>query len=190
MNTIKSVRTRLSRTENQYHHISGETKTARARKTKNAPTVQPPPAQGWIPASRPFIFRFGRFHEALHHPRLSLPAPATRFVAIMEVCRTVFRLYFTRLILPILFVAGMVAIPFVWLPEVAPPEKPPAAGEKAAGAAAEKTRRATPFQKTMTIGFALILVSVTAGGFMLYRITRSQTASWRRRFAPTKRRGR
>ena len=147
-----------------------------------------PPAQGWIPASRPFIFRFGRFHEALHQPHLSLPAPATRFVAMTEVCRTVFRLYFTRLILPILFVAGMVAIPFVWLPDVAPPEKPPAAGEKAAGAAAEKTRRATPFQKTMTIGFALILVSVTAGGFMLYRITRSQTASWRRRFAPTKRR--
>ena len=109
---------------------------------------------------------------------------------MMEVCRTVFRLYFTRLILPILFVAGMVAIPFVWLPDVAPPEKPPATGEKASGAAAENTRRATPFQKTMTIGFALILVSVTAGGFMLYRITRSQTASWRRRFAPPKRRGR
>ena len=44
-----------------------------------------------------------------------------------------FRLYFTRLILPILFVAGMVAIPFVWLPEVAPPEMPPANGDKAAG---------------------------------------------------------
>ena len=42
----------------------------------------------------------------------------------------------------------------------------------------------------MTIGFALILVSVTGGGFMLYRITRSQTASWRRRFAPKKRRSR
>ena len=27
-------------------------------------------------------------------------------------------------------------------------------------------------------------------GFMLYRITRSQTASWQRRFAPPKRRGR
>ncbi len=101
-----------------------------------------------------------------------------------------FRLYFTRLILPIVFVAGMVAIPFVWLPEVAPPEKPPAIGEKAAGSAQEKTRRATPFQRAMTIGFALILVSVTAGGYMLYRITRSQTASWRRRFAPAKRRGR
>ncbi len=102
-----------------------------------------------------------------------------------------FRLYFTRLILPILFVAGMVAIPFVWLPDVAPPpENPPAAGEKAAGSAQEKTRRATPFQRAMTIGFALILVSVTGGGFMLYRITRSQTASWRRRFAPPKRRER
>lgn len=102
-----------------------------------------------------------------------------------------FRLYFTRLILPILFVAGMVAIPFVWLPEVAPPpENPPATGEKMSGAEADKTRRATPFQQAMTIGFALILVSVTAGGFMLYRITRSQTASWRRRFAPPKRRGR
>ena len=101
-----------------------------------------------------------------------------------------FRLYFTRLILPILFVAGMVAIPFVWLPEVTPPEKPPAVGEKAGGSAQEKTRRATPFQRAMTIGFALILISVTAGGFMLYRITRSQTASWRRRFAPPKRRER
>ncbi len=101
-----------------------------------------------------------------------------------------FRLYFTRLILPIVFVAGMVAIPFVWLPEVAPPEKPPAIGEKAASSAQDKTRRATPFQRAMTIGFALILVSVTAGGYMLYRITRSQTASWRRRFAPAKRRGR
>ena len=101
-----------------------------------------------------------------------------------------FRLYFTRLILPILFVAGMVAIPFVWMPDFAPPEKPPAAGEKEAGADGEKTRRATPFQRAMTIGFALILVSVTAGGFMLYRITRSQTASWQRRFAPPKRKGR
>ena len=100
-----------------------------------------------------------------------------------------FRLYFTRLILPIVFVAGMVAIPFVWLPEITPPEKTPAA-QKASGEVDKKTRRATPFQKTMTIGFALILVSVTAGGYMLYRITRSQTASWRRRFAPAKRRGR
>ncbi len=101
-----------------------------------------------------------------------------------------FRLYFTRLVLPILFVAGMVAIPFVWLPDIAPPEKPPAAGEKAPGAEEEKTRRATPFQKAMTIGFALILVSVTAGGVMLYGITRSQTASWRRRFAPPRRKER
>ncbi len=123
-------------------------------------------------------------------PYLTLPAPATRFVAMMEVCRIVFRLYFTRLILPILFVAGMVAIPFVWLPDVAPPKKPPAAQKTSGEAVDKKTRRATPFQKTMTIGFALILVSVTAGGFMLYRITRSQTASWRRRFAPTKRKDR
>ena len=100
-----------------------------------------------------------------------------------------FRLYFTRLILPILFVAGMVAIPFVWLPEITPPEKNPAISGRASGAAQDKTKRATPFQKTMTIGFALILVSVTGGGYMLYRITRSQTASWRRRFAPPKRRG-
>ena len=101
------------------------------------------------------------------------------------------RLYLTRLVLPILFVAGMVAIPFVWLPEVAPPDSPPAPDEKTSGAAAfDKTSRATPFQKAMTIGFALILVSVTGGGFMLYRITRSQTASWRRRFAPKKRRSR
>ena len=100
-----------------------------------------------------------------------------------------FRLYLTRLILPILFVAGMVAIPFVWLPDVTPPEKTSAA-RKASGATDKKTSRATPFQKAMTIGFTLILVSVTGGGYMLYRITRSQTASWRRRFAPSKRRGR
>ncbi len=107
----------------------------------------------------------------------------------MEVRKNVFRLYFTRLILPILFVAGMVAIPFVWLPDVAPPEQPPAA-QKSPDATDNKTRRATPFQRAMTIGFALILVSVTAGGFMLYRITRSQTASWQRRFAPPKRKER
>ena len=107
----------------------------------------------------------------------------------MEVCQNLFRLYLTRLILPILFVAGMVAIPFVWLPDVTPPEKTPAT-QKASGSVDKKNRRATPFQKAMTIGFALILVSVTGGGYMLYRITRSQTASWRRRFAPSKRRGR
>ncbi len=83
----------------------------------------------------------------------------------------------------------MVAIPFVWLPELTPPEKTPAT-RKTSGATDKKNRRATPFQKTMTIGFALILVAVTGGGYMLYRITRSQTASWRRRFAPSKRRGR
>ena len=151
----------------------------------------PDPLGGWIPARRPFIFRNGRFNEAPLRPHLTLPAQATRIAPVVEVQKNVFRLYFTRLILPILFVAGMVAIPFVWLPEVAPPEKASRGiGEKAAGSAREKTRRATPFQKTMTIGFALILVSVTAGGFMLYRITRSQTASWRRRFAPPKRKER
>ena len=119
---------------------------------------------------------------------LAFLAPVTRFVATMEDYRIVFRLYITRLILPLLFVMGMVAIPFVWLPDVvAPPEKPLTAGEKAFGSAAGKDRRTTPFQKAMTIGFAFILVSVTAGGFMLYRITRSQTASWKRRFAPQKR---
>ncbi len=89
-----------------------------------------------------------------------------------------FRLYLTRLVLPVVFVAAMVALPFVWLPE---PEAPPARGD---APAAGETRRAGAFQKTMVIGFALILVSVTAGGVMLYRITRAQSANWRRRFAP------
>ena len=122
-------------------------------------------------------------------PYPARPARAIPPAAIMEVYQNLFRLYLTRLILPILFVAGMVAIPFVWLPEITPPEKTSAA-RKTAGMTDKKTSRATPFQKAMTIGFTLILVSVTGGGYMLYRITRSQTASWRRRFAPSKRRGR
>ncbi len=94
------------------------------------------------------------------------------------------RLYLTRLLLPLLFVAGMVAVPFLWLPEV----ETPASRAREDASKVRKARRATPFQRAMTIGFALILVSVSAGGFMLYRITRAQTASWRRRFAPSPRR--
>ena len=74
-----------------------------------------------------------------------------------------FRLYLTRLILPILFVAGMVAIPFVWLPDVTPQPEKTSAAQKTAGMTDKKNKRATPFQKAMTIGFALILVSVTGG---------------------------
>ncbi|MEE9276361.1 MAG: hypothetical protein V3V62_13735 [bacterium] len=108
-----------------------------------------------------------------------------------------FRLYLTRLILPFLFVVGMMAIPFIWLPDFGPPEEGAAISSRAgapvprAGApappAGEKGRaRPTPppFQRAMTLGFLLILISVTAGGVMLYGITRRQTASWRRRFAP------
>lgn len=98
------------------------------------------------------------------------------------------RLYLTRLALPVLFVAAMVAAPFVWLPDPAPLPPKPAVGEGSRATERKAPGRAAPFQKAMTLGFALILVSVTAGGWMLYRITRSQTASWRRRFAPSRRR--
>lgn len=103
------------------------------------------------------------------------------------------RMYLTRLVLPVLLVAGTLALPFVWLPEIgAPPSSAPTlAGTPAPAAALPASHapaRATPFQRAMTIGFALILASVTAGGWMLYRITRAQTASWRRRFAPARRR--
>lgn len=100
------------------------------------------------------------------------------------------RLYLTRLALPVLLVAAMVAAPFVWLPDPAPPPPKTAAGGAPRAGERGASGRATPFQRAMTLGFALILVSVTAGGWMLYRITRSQTASWRRRFAPSKRRSR
>ncbi|MBI1724309.1 MAG: hypothetical protein HYT99_09265 [Candidatus Tectomicrobia bacterium] len=91
------------------------------------------------------------------------------------------RLVLTRLVLPALLVGAALALPFLWLPEVAPPpsrKAPAEAGE------AGKPRRPGPFQGAMTAGFALILVSVTAGGILLYRITREQTAGWQRRFAP------
>lgn len=98
----------------------------------------------------------------------------------------------TRLVLPLLLVGGLVTLPFIWLPEVSHPVK-----EKTGTATAsrpshpeknKKSRRprTTPFQRVMTLGFALILVSVSIGGAMLYSITRTQTASWRRRFAPPK----
>ncbi len=105
------------------------------------------------------------------------------------------RMYLTRLVLPVLLVAATLAVPFVWLPEVAPPagESPPSSVARTASRpdAPLSPARATPFQRAMTVGFALILASVTAGGWMLYRITRAQTAGWRRRFAPPgRRRGR
>ncbi|MBI3127116.1 MAG: hypothetical protein HYZ11_05895 [Candidatus Tectomicrobia bacterium] len=89
------------------------------------------------------------------------------------------RLVLTRLVLPILLVCAALAAPFVWLPEVPAPASQ--------NAPAGNPRRPGAFQGAMTLGFALILVSVTAGGAMLYRITRDQTASWRRRFAPRRR---
>lgn len=92
-----------------------------------------------------------------------------------------FRIYITRLVLPVVLVAATIALPFVWFPDVDPPAETPRAGVRA------KARpKPSPFQGAMTLGFALILISVTAGGVMLYRITRSQTASWRRRFAPAR----
>ncbi|MEE9255776.1 MAG: hypothetical protein V3V56_01245 [bacterium] len=115
------------------------------------------------------------------------------------------RLYLTRLVLPFVFVAAMISIPFLWFPDVeGPPGGAPggapggiahmpfpgdaAGGDPAAssGGAGAAGGRRTPFQKTMTLGFALILISVTAGGVMLYGITRRQTVSFRRRFAPKK----
>lgn len=93
------------------------------------------------------------------------------------------RMVLTRLVLPALLVIGAIALPFVWLPEVTPP---PSRNAPAAGGETPSPKRPGPFQGAMTIGFALILVSMTAGGVMLYRITREQTASWRRRFAPKK----
>ncbi|MEE9257555.1 MAG: hypothetical protein V3V56_10360 [bacterium] len=106
------------------------------------------------------------------------------------------KLVMTRLVLPFVFVAGMISIPFVWFPEVdSPPVEAPAAKEVPAPASSSGRRSpagreagnpAGPLQRTMTLGFALILVSVTLGGAMLYGITRRQTVSFRRRFAPKK----
>lgn len=92
----------------------------------------------------------------------------------------------TRLVLPALLVGAALALPFLWLPEVAPP---PPRNAPAEAAEAGKPRRPGPFQGAMTVGFALLLVSVTAGGILLYRITREQTAGWRRRFAPKRKEG-
>ena len=93
------------------------------------------------------------------------------------------RMVLTRLVLPALLVCAALALPFLWLPEVTPP--PPQGGSAQAGETAGP-RRPSPFQGAMTIGFALILISVAAGGVLLYRITREQTAGWGRRFAPRK----
>lgn len=93
------------------------------------------------------------------------------------------RMVLTRLVLPALLVGTALALPFLWLPEVTPP---PSQNAPAEAGKTGKPRRPGPFQGAMTIGFALILVSVTAGGVLLYRITREQTAGWQRRFAPKK----
>ena len=114
-----------------------------------------------------------------------------------------FRLYLTRLVLPLVLVVGMISIPFVWFPEMEPPsdsgrggiahmpfpgegaeltDRAPAGGS---GPTGSKTPR-SPFQQVMTLGLALILISVTIGGGMLYGITRRQTVSFRKRFAPKK----
>ncbi|MFC1491207.1 hypothetical protein ACFLQ0_01275 [Nitrospinota bacterium] len=108
------------------------------------------------------------------------------------------RLVFTRLVLPFVFVAGMISIPFVWFPGMdAPPgeNKPaPALTQTAPANSSDQSpstpsragSRPGPFQRAMTLGFALILLSVILGGVMLYGITRRQTVSFRRRFAPNK----
>ena len=102
-----------------------------------------------------------------------------------------FRLYLTRLVLPIVFVAGMISIPFVWFPETGPPpETAPgaiAAGQSTAPPSEAAPQNQTPFQRVMVLGFAFILVSITVGGVMLYGITRRQTLSFSRRFAPKNR---
>ncbi len=102
-----------------------------------------------------------------------------------------FRLYLTRLVLPIVFVAGMISIPFVWFPETKPrPETTPGAvtaGQSATPPGEPDPRNQTPFQRVMVLGFTLILISITVGGVMLYGITRRQTLSFGRRFAPKNR---
>ena len=95
----------------------------------------------------------------------------------------------TRLVLPLVLVGALVSLPFIWIPEVSHPAKEQTGIASTSGSSRpekNKKNRTTPFQRMMTLGFALILVSVSIGGIMLYRITRSQTASWRRRFAPPK----
>ncbi len=108
-----------------------------------------------------------------------------------------FRIYLARFVLPLFFVAGMMALPFFWLPGAEPPgegDAPSPGGPGQTSPASEKSsapdrRRPAPFQRAMTLGFVLILISVTGGGIMLYGITRRQTAGWRRRFAPKKPKG-
>ena len=102
-----------------------------------------------------------------------------------------FRLYLTRLVLPIVFVVGMISIPFVWFPETNPqPKTAPGvmnAGQSATPPGKPAPRNQTPFQRVMVLGFTLILISITLGGVMLYGITRRQTLSFGRRFAPKER---
>ncbi len=112
-----------------------------------------------------------------------------------------FRLYLTRLVLPFVLVVGMISIPFVWFPEMEPPSGSGQGGiahmpfpgdeigptEGVPQKSEDKSKAArSPFQQVMTLGFALILISVTAGGVMLYGITRRQGVSFRKRFAPKK----
>ncbi len=99
-----------------------------------------------------------------------------------------FRLYLTRLVLPIVFVVGMISIPFVWFPETNPrPDATPGAivaGQSATPPDKPAPRNQTPFQRVMVLGFTLIFISIAVGGVMLYGITRRQTLSFGRRFAP------
>jgi hypothetical protein len=100
----------------------------------------------------------------------------------------VFRLYLTRLVLPIVFVVLMISIPFIWFPEMGSrPKTTPAAmvaGQSTTPQSKSAPRNQTPLQRVMVLGFMLILISITVGGVMLYGITRRQTLSFGRRFAP------
>ena len=95
-----------------------------------------------------------------------------------------FRIYLTRFVFPLFFVAGMMALPFFWLPGVEPPGEgnapsPSGPGQTSSGSAksgAPDRWRPAPFHRAMTLGFVLILIFVTGGGIMLYGITRRQTA--------------
>lgn len=102
-----------------------------------------------------------------------------------------FRLYIMRLVLPIVFVVAMISIPFIWFPETKPrPETTPGAvvsGQSTTPPGEPAPRNQTPFQRVMVLGFTFILISITVGGVMLYGITRRQTLSFSRRFAPKER---
>jgi len=97
----------------------------------------------------------------------------------------VFRLYIMRLVLPIVFVVAMISIPFIWFPETTPGAV--VSGQSTTPPGEPAPRNQTPFQRVMVLGFTFILISITVGGVMLYGITRRQTLSFSRRFAPKER---